>query len=838
MTPGLGYPPASSHDPYNPRTKNVDEGLKRQGLSGSALSGLGHLGDGYAREALQKKFKRARETAAEADAAAELAGRNPTQKTVAKAAAAKRVADDAASELASLLQVAEPSKDAKPIEPEQMEFDAEFQATEFADLDREESGWQEWVKHKPTPGPKVGPLEFIPPTVPEDKREPSRVAEFLPPELRPFLEKMAGPRRREREEAILKKVGWDGLEILGLSPAALAGKAEAKAREYAKRWPDKDSVGEPMNMESEHRKGRAEKTWRRRLRKQQNAAVLYVESAIGAVGGPATPGRPLYVSDYGLLLHRQHKQRTEEILGDLWLVREDDPSVKIPMLEIDRKARERKAAERRMLIDMNLYRWKTLGWAVCWITITLPGQFVCHSTNEGKRTTEWDPDLGPLEAMAEIQKDFHRVMCMLRERGIRPQGFWNSQPQQSGAPHRHILLAVPTVADARAICDAFRAEFGTRKNEEDGPDRGCTASVIGDDHPKYATRDGKNGSPETAASAARYSARYSTRCETKKKDTDGGEAATGGGDEQERFEDWKRRRRARGHTWLGLDSQRSPIDLWRTMWSNAMRSEYDPDDARMALALRHMRQAKEFIDAAVESRAGGDTETMKWAQDDAAREAWHAAIAVGLWPDSDLDPVESKWLLGETGKRFESMDVADPLPPAPLRENRESVFGETRSVFIGAIGTVERFRLTGRQTTRKLLQIATDMGVSVEMPESGKIRAKDVKHALKAAGFGFSKRPDGSVVGFDRSGEILLKNQHRWVIADTETAKAMAKESETPEWDLKRRQAEEARCNVKAEGKDSKEGKEEGRSAHLSDSPNDPRERGVAPSHEGKEPLG
>jgi hypothetical protein len=336
--------------------------------------------------------------------------------------------------------------------------------------------------------------------------------------------------------------------------------------------------------------------------------------------------------------------------------------------------------------------------------------------------------------------------------------------------------------------------------------------VIGDDHPDYATRDGKNGSPETARSAAMYSARYSTKMEKLKEGSEEGEEE---GDEQSRFADWKGRRRARTHTWLGLDAQRSPVDLWRTHWTNAMRSDYQPDDARMALALRHMHSTKAFIDIAVESHAARDTQTMQRAQEDAAREAWHAAIAIGMWPDADLDPVELEWLHGETRKRFESMNIADPLPPVPLREERESVYGERYTAFAGAIGVTERFRLSGRPSRAELYEAAEAVGVAVDRPRA-KLRRQHVLYsleaagipvtwrlkklslaqlqehsellgvtvyvptvaprsgtamkALKEAGFGFSKRPDGSLVGFDLSGEILLHNEHRWIIADSEKA--------------------------------------------------------------------
>lgn len=628
-------------------------------------------------------------------------------------------ADDAARDLANLFEGAEPTADRFVSEWEkfqaEQEADARIRAEEFEDLDREELG-------------------------------ADRVADKLPKVLGDYLRAMTGPRRKERQEAILKKVGWEGISLVGLNPAALAVLAENRAERHAKAFPCQDEDGNLINGEADHRKRRTAKWWRRRLRREQSHALLYVEAAVGAVGGPNVPGRPLYVSDYSADLHRQHEERTQEILGDLWLVREDDPSVKISMADVDRRAREAKATERRMLIDMNLRRWEALGWSICWITITLPGQYVCHSTNEDRRVAEWDPDLGPLEAMAAIQEDFHWTMCLLRERGIRPCGWWNSQPQQSGTPHRHIILALPTQADARAVCDAFREKFGTRRGEEDGPDRGCAAFVIGDNNPKYKPRKSKDGSTETAASVAKYAARYSTRQETGKSGDGDADGAADGHDEQNHFNAWKSPRRARGHTWLGLDSQRSPIELWRTLWSNAQRSDYQPDDARMALAMTHMRSAKAFVEIAQQARANADTfargdedreaelATARRAATDAATEAWHAAIAVGMWPDADLDPVESEWLLGETGKRFESMDIADPLPPVPLRENRESVFGETRSVFIGAIGTVERFRVSGRPSRAELFEAAETVGVHVERPRA-KLRRKHVLDSIEASGF-------------------------------------------------------------------------------------------------------
>lgn len=838
MTARLGYSPAEQQHPLTSRTKFVDEGPKRQGFSGLDVSRLGHIGSGFVRKLFVKDLE-----AGTAGRWTSAGGEAWQPLPLAAREAAERARLDA-----------------------EKEASARLAAMEAAELD-------------------------------EEHLDPSRLAEHLPEELAAHLRQMRLPRRREREAAILKKVGWGDVGLIGLDPAMLAARAETEAAQYAKRFPGRDEAGNFINQEPDHRRGRDAKIWRKRLRRRQDEALLYVSAAVGAVGGRDIPGRPLYVGDYELDMHLKHKARTREILADLWQVIQDDPNVQICMLDVDAASRERKAAERRMLIDMMLYRWRMLGWAVCWITITLPGEYVPHSTNEGRRAAEWNPDFGPLEAMAKIQDDFHGTMALLRERGIRPQGWWNAQPQQSGTPHRHILVAIPTVEQARAVCDAFREKFSTRKNDEDGPDRGCDASVIGDDHPKYRTRDGKNGSPETARSAAMYSARYATRFEKLGGDDGDGDGEDDEG-EQSRFEAWKRPRRARTHTWLGLDSQRSPVDLWRTHWVNALRNEYEPDDARMALALRHMRSAQAFIKIAVESHKAKDVQTMQRAQEDAAREAWHAAIAVGMWPDTDLDPTELAWLHGETGKRFESMDVVDPLPPVPLREERTSVYGESYSAFAGAVGIAERFRLSSKASRAELYEAAEAVGVDVERPRA-RLRRQHVLDsieaaglpvtwrekrltlaqlqdlaerlgvtvhvptvapvagaavkALKAAGFGFLKRPDGSLVGYDRSGEILLKTEHKWIIVDGQTAKEMQERHAAETLQKEQEQAKEAKIRAGAmearlaavEAKSTMDSKApsfpslEGRwRAYLSDSPNYPRLGPDGPAHGDERPPG
>jgi len=645
--------------------------------------------------------------------------------------------------------------------------DAAWRLQEFADLDTEEA-------HCP------GPRGFLPPRIhdlPPEQRDHRTVIRFLPPELAPFLVRMSPARRREREQAILAYVGWEGLELLGRGPMALAEEAADRARRYAVKFPRQDHEGNPTHQEPAHRKGRCEKWQRRRLVKAQTRALLYVEQALGAVGGPVVPGRPLYVSDYALTLHREQARRTVEILEGLRLVQVEDPTIQIPMAELNQRAKVADVTKRRLLMDALLRRFAGLGWHVCWITITLPGRYVANATNEGRRAEGWDARLGPQEALDALQDMHHQTMALLRERQVRPCGWWNAQPQQSGTPHRHIILACPTQEDARAVCDAFWGRFSStpieeRQEERRRADPGCSAYVIGDADVRYAPPRGANGKAETAASVARYAARYATRYDATRRSSKAGELPADAvdtgqpqtGDEQERFAAWKTRRRVRGHTWIGFDSRRSPMETWDTLWANAMRSEDMPDDPRMALAIRLMRETQAHAENAAELRReatdiqfSDERDEVQAAAGEAADRAaflaWHAGIAMGLWADTDLDPAEQDWLRDE-------IEESDPLPPMPLRVTKVSGYGEERRAVIGCFSP--------------------------------------------------------------STGEVLLRTEKEWKIVDTATAAQMVAE------------AGAGRIAAPVVGQAAPPPSEAVGLDHLSDSPTDPRVRGCAPPSGGE----
>lgn len=834
MTPRLGAATSEPQPKSSPPAKNVDGTPRYPGFSGFDVSRFGYIGTGYVRERLRTTFARANASSAEATKAARIADRIPSALKVAQARAATKHAVDAARELASLFQPAGAERPAAPplsssARSEAVAQDADWLVREIAELDAEERD-------------PSGPQGFIPPRANElalEDRNPSAVIRFLPPELAPFLLRMHPARRREREQAIFAYVGLEGLELLGLGPARLAEMAADRARQYAIRFPGRDEHGNAINQEPVHRKGRCEKWQRRRLVKQQTRALRYVEQALGAVGGPDVPGRPLYVSDYSLILHRQQARRTAKILEGLRLVWVDDPTVQIPLTELNERAKVADVTKRRLLMDMLLKRFAELGWHVCWITITLPGRYVANATNEGHRVEGWNPALGPQEALDALQELHHQTMALLRERGVRPCGWWNAQPQQSGTPHRHIVVACRTQADARAVCDAFWERFSStpaeaRQEERKRADPGCSAYVIGDDDARYAPPRGKNGKVETAASIAKYAARYATRYEgttypsnaSARKSCPETECARQD-DEQERFAAWKSRRRVRGHTWIGFDTGRAPMETWDTLWAYAKRCDDLPDDPRLALAVRLLRETQAHVENTAELRRAAATmpfgeerdAELACAEEEADRAAflaWHAGIAMGLWADTDLDPTELEWLRGET-------QGADRLPPMPLRTEQETAYGEMRRAVIGCVAPAPRFTITGRMSAKTLLPLAEQLGVPVDVPAEGKLRARHVRAALAHAGFGILRRPAGSHIVFDLSGEVLLRTEKKWKIVDTSTAAQMVADFA----------AGMIGSAMRSDGTPSSDWKG---LDHLSDSPTDPR-NGAAP-HPGLDRAG
>lgn len=570
------------------------------------------------------------------------------------------------------------------------------------------------------------------------RRNHTHVGNHLPPEWLPFLEKMSPQKRRQREIAILNRVGWDGLELLGLRASDISQKASDLAYEHWKKFPYKDENGNVINQETAHMKGRCKKHHRRRLKKQQRKALLYVEAALSAVGGANNDMRPLYVSDYTLALHREYEEETALKLEDLRLINVDDPSVQIPMSEVNKRAKIADVTKRRLMIDLMLKRWETLKWHVCWITVTLPGAYVPHSINEECRANQWNTDFGPLEGMQAMQDDHHRVLALLRDKGVRPSGWWNAQPQQSGTVHRHYVLACKTQDHARVVCDEFRKKFSSRLFGDDaGQDRGCAAFVIGDADKKYAPPKSKNGQKETAASIAKYAARYATRLENENDqqkietlDPETGEILEiSKPTDLMRFKAWKWMRRLRTHNFLGLDSGRGPQKIWDTFWKKS-RNDSDAKDGRAEIIMRMMQRAREealdaahFRKLADEAKNEEDRDEMledvKFHNDQAAQAAWHAAIAIGMWNEQDLDEAELQWLSDELSEHHE-MELHESLPPVPIRDTVETSYNETTRKNIGVFCPSSGEKFMAVDGEWKIVDLAEAEVMLIEFKENNK----------------------------------------------------------------------------------------------------------------------
>lgn len=640
----------------------------------------------------------------------------------------------------------------------------------------------------------------------EEETSPRRVADHLPEALAAFLRAMSPARRREREQAIIDKIGWSGLNLIDLDPRALATAAETRARQYAELHPKDDE----RFQSSEHRRLREQKTWRRKLTKQARKARAYVEGAVGAVGGPARPGRPLYVSDYTLQCHRADLRQSREHMERLRIVKLADPTVQIPLIEAHRRKQEKEAAKRRLMLDVHIVRAEAVGARTVWTTLTLPGAFHPHASNEGKRADEWNPDLGPDEAMQGMQKLFHQTMCLIRERGARPWGFWDAQAQQDGTPHRHLpafvhdrgmtdaeatMLADPDTPDAmaariraasdarvlqeaRAVADAFWDRFSSapaiaRQGEARRADHGCRAYVIGDTDPRYAPPKGRDGNEETCASIVKYTARYATRLatgaaglhEVTSSEGSASDAAEGQpANDLERHAAWASSRRARLHNWVGVASSRAPSRLWDAIWKAAERGEV-PDDPRMELAVLHMVDTRQYVaevgrirvelrEAREELAEGERDDHMRLLEDEAkalsaaaAWSAYHACLAMGIWPDRDLHATERLWLRDELGV---ASGERLPLPPAPVREDRQNVFEET----VGIAAPVVLMTGTADDTRPKRKELEPGQMV---------IDTEDGGWALVVASSEPLKR-------------ILLRDE-AWTIVDRDKAKEMAQES-------------------------------------------------------------
>lgn len=500
---------------------------------------------------------------------------------------------------------------------------------------------------EPTPSNSLPPFDWESP-VDEIAKDRSRqaVLDLLPLPYRIHLSRMPEEKRVLRIAAIEERFPVRVLRWLNLHPAELKKVARGMAREAAA---DMNCRG-PLSAEQKRR--RQPRFWLRRISKEVREADRYIAATVGAVGGPERPGRALYVSDYSLARHKAEQGELQQVQERLRLVRADNATVQIPLAWLEESRVRSQAAERRAIIDAFIHRGKTQSLYLCWITLTLPGEWHPHTENEPFRMKGWDVSLGPAEADAEMRLRYKRVVNLARKRGIRPTGFWVPQPQQDGTVHRHLAYWVHDLKQARGLCDAVRMHFPGEKE--------AAAYVVGDDNPRYRPPHRKDVAvPETVVSVVRYMSRQAINGVIEE-----GAAA-------ERVRAWRKLGGHHSMTFVGL--RRGAFSAWRTLIAAARRGEAGTSP-RTHLAIRKMREMFRWSRRAERLRGAGDREVAEVASRQASRAGYEAALAAGLWPDRDLTENEVSWLQRMCGAEAE---------PETVHEQRRNSYDELSRKFIG-----------------------------------------------------------------------------------------------------------------------------------------------------------
>ncbi|MET3524543.1 hypothetical protein [Mesorhizobium abyssinicae] len=182
------------------------------------------------------------------------------------------------------------------------------------------------------------------------------------------------------------------------------------------------------------------------------------------------------------------------------------------------------------------------------------------------------------------------------------------------------------------------------------------------------------------------------------------------------------------------------------------------------------RQAARLEDAkvTVERRA---EEAVKALNDVAATHAYQACIAVGFWADRDLHASEWLWLRGELGI---ASDTPLPLPPVPVRKERENAFGETVKETVGIAAPV--VTASGKAKERATAMEALDEGEIVIVTDH--------------EGSWAFVRPSE-----DTMRQVLLKVDE-WIITDKATAQGMIDAKEEAKLEAERRTMQPARLGI------------------------------------------
>lgn len=179
--------------------------------------------------------------------------------------------------------------------------------------------------------------------------------------------------------------------------------------------------------------------WRRNLRALQVRVIEDLARDFRTVHKKSSP----YVSDFTVFNKRNRKEKSDQILSDLFLVYEDQSpfddfqSLK-EIADSSHTSGQQQAAELMVRIRGFEELANTYGHSAEFYTLTAPSRF--HSVlASGHPNKKYDGST-PREAQEYFNNIWKKARALFAKKDIRPYGFRVVEPHHDGCPHWHMLL--------------------------------------------------------------------------------------------------------------------------------------------------------------------------------------------------------------------------------------------------------------------------------------------------------------------------------------------------------------------------------------------------------------
>jgi hypothetical protein len=187
--------------------------------------------------------------------------------------------------------------------------------------------------------------------------------------------------------------------------------------------------------------------WRRQLRQLQLNATETVGRGIGLV----SRHRQLYVTDAGLRLVNDRRQRNRAVLEALDAVNECGEAINMADLS-DRSVANPKLRRNELMARISGTEAfaRAEGYRAFFVTITCPSRFHAVLSASGKENPRFDGST-PQDGARYLNRVWANIRRWMQGAQISYYGVRVREPQQDGTPHDHYLLFVEPSNEARTV---------------------------------------------------------------------------------------------------------------------------------------------------------------------------------------------------------------------------------------------------------------------------------------------------------------------------------------------------------------------------------------------------